>query len=95
MVADVTPCGYRIDKKRINQMVAEVEAMNNAPELENINQLLQSISQTTITNSWTKLLEHKLLEQEMTWESKEEHKAAFNHVKQLRQSTWLDSFWFF
>ena len=92
MVAQVTYCGYRISGSGVEAVKDKVEAIQKAPEPQNISQLRSFLGMLnyyhqSLPNIATTLEPlHKLLRQVAPWQWQQEKRKAFESAKELLQS---------
>ena len=92
MVAQVTYCGYRISGSGVEPVKDKVEAIQRAPEPQNVSQLRSFLGMLNyhhqfLPNIATTLEPlHKLLRQGTPWQWKQEQQKAFESAKELLQS---------
>ena len=92
MVTQVTYCGYRISGRGVEPVKDKVEAIQKAPEPQNVSQLRSFLGMLNyyhqfLPNIATTLEPlHQLLRQGTPWQWKQEQQKAFESAKELLQS---------
>ena len=95
MQPEVTYCGYVISGDGIQPVAAKVDAIKNAPEPKDVNQLRAFVGMLNYYHRFVPdaatILEplHQLLRKGSTWQWQKEKQEAFAKSKELLQSVEL------